>query len=114
MSVDAADQLPDQLRVRVDRGEHEVVVHIDGELDPHTAPLLQREIDALVDAGTPTIVLDLSRLDFVDSSGLRVLIRAHQHALSNGGRFVLRNPSATALRLLEITGLTNLLEGSAS
>jgi anti-anti-sigma factor len=110
MTIDAPDQLPDQLRVSVEHREVDVIVHVDGELDPHTAPLLQHEVDALIASGAPTILLDLSQLSFVDSSGLRVLIRAHQDVTRGGGRLALRNPSPTARRLLDITGLTNLLE----
>jgi anti-anti-sigma factor len=57
--------------------------------------------------------LELSRLGFLDSSGLRVVIRAHQDVTRDGGTFTLRNPSVTAHRLLEITGLTDLIEVGA-
>jgi anti-anti-sigma factor len=107
MSVEAT---PDQLQVSVESGTDEQVIHLAGELDPHTAPRLQVEIDRLLEAGASAIILDLSRLGFVDSSGLRVLIRAHQDVTRDGGRFAVRNPSPTARRLLEITGLTDLIE----
>jgi len=109
MTVDLPDQLPDQLQVRVETNGEGVVVHVDGELDPHTAPLLQNQVDRLVAEGNTSILLDLSQLSFVDSSGLRVLIRAHQDVTRGGGDFGLRDPSPTARRLLEITGLTDLI-----
>jgi anti-anti-sigma factor len=95
----------DQLRITVERAPERDVVYLDGELDPHTAPLLKQEIDQLADAGSLDVVLDLSRLAFIDSSGLRVVISAHREMADRGGQLTLRSPSETAQRLLEITGL---------
>ena len=53
------------------------------------------------------LVLDLSQLGFVDSSGLRVLISAQHQLADHGGTLVLRSPSETVRRLLEITGLVD-------
>jgi anti-anti-sigma factor len=101
----------EQLFVVVEEGDDEVVLFLDGELDPHTAPRLEREIGLRTSAPAGTrIVLDLTSLRFIDSSGLRVVIGAHRQLQDAGLRLVLRNPSTTAMRLLEITGLTSHLE----
>jgi anti-anti-sigma factor len=97
----------DQLRITVERAEGRDIVHLDGELDPHTAPMLTEEVDRLAEAGSLDIVLDLSRLAFIDSSGLRVVISAHREMADRGGQLTLRSPSDTAQRLLEITGLVD-------
>ena len=95
----------DQLTVVVDHAASPPTISLAGELDPHTAPLLQQEIDGVLGNGGTDLVLDLSQLGFVDSSGLRVLIAA-QHQLGDlGGTLALRAPSETVRRLLEITGL---------
>jgi anti-sigma B factor antagonist len=80
-----------------------------GELDPHTAPLLSDELENLVDEGASTVVLVLAGLGFIDSSGLRVLIAADRDLTERGGTLVLRSPSDTVRRLLEITGLLDHL-----
>lgn len=97
----------EQLRIRVDETGGSGVLHLDGELDPHTAPLLEHEINARADAGELDVVLDLRALQFIDSSGLRVLIAAHRELERRGGSLTLRSPSETAQRLLEITGLVD-------
>jgi anti-anti-sigma factor len=97
----------DQLTVVVDRGATPPTIALSGELDPHTAPLLQGEIDGVLDQGGTDLVLDLSALGFVDSSGLRVLIAAQHQLAAQGGTLVLRSPSETVRRLLEITGLVD-------
>lgn len=97
----------DQLTVVVDRDAEPPTISLAGELDPHTAPLLQTEIDRVLDAEGTDLVLDLSELGFVDSSGLRVLIAAQHQLAEQGGTLVLRTPSETVRRLLEITGLVD-------
>ena len=79
-----------------------------GELDAHTAPLLAEHL-AELPAGDGDVVLDISRVEFMDSSGLRVVIDAHQRALDAGRRLVLRQPTSAVQRLLEISGLSDHL-----
>jgi len=104
----------EQLSVVAEEGVDEVVLHLDGELDPHTAPRLEQEINRWSGgedaAGRTSIVLDLTNLRFIDSSGLRVVIGAHRQLQDAGLRLVLRNPSVTTTRLLEITGLATHLD----
>jgi len=97
----------DQLRITIEREGGRDVLHLDGELDPHTAPLLKQQVDELAADGSLDIVLDLSQLAFIDSSGLRVVISAHREMADRGGQLTLQSPSDTAQRLLEITGLVD-------
>jgi anti-sigma B factor antagonist len=86
-----------------------VVVTLAGELDPHSAPSLRSTVDGL-GADTRELVLDLAAITFIDSSGLREIIHANEALASRGGRLVLRRPSSTTVRLLEISGLTEHLQ----
>jgi anti-sigma B factor antagonist len=98
----------DQLTVTVDRSAQPPRVALVGELDPHTAPALEQAIDQVLEGRDDTatdLVLDLSGLAFVDSSGLRVLISAQHQLAERGGTLTLHDPSPTVRRLLEITGL---------
>lgn len=88
-----------------DPGGGEVVLRLTGEIDPHTAPDLERELGRVLDHDTGRLVLDLEGVSFIDSSGLRVFISAHREVSERGGRFTLRSPSDTTVRLLEVTGL---------
>jgi anti-sigma B factor antagonist len=84
-----------------------------GELDAHTATVLAPHLDPLPGA-SGDITLDLSALDFVDSSGLRLIVAAHQQAAEAGRRLVLTSPSKAVIRLLEVAGLGDHLHVAAS
>jgi len=100
-------ELEEPLTVEVAAQGDEVVLVIVGELDPHTAPILRSCVDDTVSAGTTSLVLDVAGLDFIDSSGLRVIIAAHKLMDEKGARLVLRGPTDNTRRLLEITGLAD-------
>ncbi|MCU1359417.1 MAG: putative anti-sigma factor antagonist [Ilumatobacteraceae bacterium] len=77
-----------------------------GELDAHTAPQLAERLVELP-PGDGVVVLDVERVEFMDSSGLRVVIDVHQRAVEANRRLVLRHPTAAVQRLLEISGLSD-------
>ncbi|MBV8951462.1 MAG: STAS domain-containing protein [Actinobacteria bacterium] len=77
------------------------VVQLSGELDMATAPEFVERAEPLV--GTwPTIVLDLSRLTFCDSSGLHAFIELRRRCEHAGHRLVLRAPTPAVRRVLEL------------
>ena len=80
------------------------VVQVSGELDIATAPLLHDHLFALIGDGH-RIVLELGGVEFMDSSGLEVLLSCHSRAEQAGTGLVLRRPSRRVSRLLELTGL---------
>lgn len=85
-----------------------------GELDLVGAPLLQGEIESAAVEGAPLIVLDLEDLQFIDSSGLRVILSAHERARERGQAFALTRGSQQVQRLLSIAGVSGHLQIIAS
>ena len=77
-----------------------------GEIDGQSSPLLAA---ALGDVADRHIAVDMSAIDFVDSSGLRVLIDAHQRAEEAGGSLTLVEISTPVARLLELSGMNGYL-----
>jgi anti-anti-sigma factor len=82
------------------------VVTLRGELDVANAERVQRALEA---ADTPSVVVDLSALTFIDSSGLTALVHAHREITGRGSSFELRGASGSVQRVFEITGLSKLL-----
>jgi anti-sigma B factor antagonist len=86
-----------------------VRVRIMGELDLATAPELDRLLDGLADDRHDRVLLDLSDVKFMDSTGLASIVRAHRSADANGHRVALRRGSPQVQRLFEITGMLDRL-----
>ncbi|MHA3702596.1 STAS domain-containing protein [Jatrophihabitans sp. YIM 134969] len=83
-----------------------VVIAVAGDLDIATADHLFRDAhEALRSREGSTLVLDLSGVSFLDSSGIGTLVELRNVATDTGGQLVLRRPSARTRRLLEITAL---------
>lgn len=75
-----------------------------------TAPHLEREIAGARSGGPEAIVLDLRRLDFIDSTGLRTLITEHERSRACGCRFALVQGSKQVDRLMSITRVAEHLQ----
>ena len=84
-------------------------ISVIGEIDLAGGPLLDQVIAAREAAGDP-VVIEMSEVTFVDSSGLRSLIAASQRATSAGRRVRLVAPSAVLVRLLDITATTSMFD----
>lgn len=87
---------------------------VSGELDIATVGHLRRRIDAAFASGPPQLVIDLSGVSHMDSTGLAELISAHQRAMELRGRLVLVVTSPAILRTLEIRGVVGLFTVASS
>jgi anti-anti-sigma factor len=83
------------------------IVDVRGELDLATAPVVWDEITNVVPASR-SLVIDLSAVTFIDSSGLGVLLRA-QELLRPAGALLIRGPQPQARRLFELAGVERML-----
>jgi anti-sigma B factor antagonist len=97
------------LSPEIRRGEDEAVVLLSGELDASTAGQLYEQLAELTRDGVVHVALDLSALEFMDSTGLSVVIAEHKRTTASGGALVIVSPQSQVLRMLEITGLTEIL-----
>jgi anti-sigma B factor antagonist len=87
------------------------VVGVEGDLDLASVPRLSEALDeALGRVGVRRVSVDLSGVDFIDSSGLTSLIKARRRAGDAGVDFVLRSPSERVRRTLELTRLTSVFD----
>jgi anti-sigma B factor antagonist len=86
-----------------------VVLELVGELDVVSAPSLERHLDEVLAEPHARIMIDLNGLEFVDSAGVSVLIKAKQEAESSGRTLVLRRPTEQLHRVFAIVGLADWL-----
>lgn len=74
-------------------------------MDLYTAPRLQTELAALARDGASRVVVDLSGVEFCDSTGMNVLLSAMKRLREQGGTLELAAPRAAVRRILQVTGL---------
>jgi anti-anti-sigma factor len=87
--------------VRLERDR--AVLALYGELDLASAELFDSEFESAEIGGAPMVVLDLEGLQFVDSTGLRMILSAHERARERGQEFAITPGSPQVRRLLTIT-----------
>ena len=82
-------------------------IALEGRLDTLTAPELERELNRDLD-GADSLTLDFSKLDYISSAGLRVLLSAHK-ALSGKGGMKVTNVNEIVSEVFEVTGFADIL-----
>lgn len=80
------------------------MIAVEGELDMNTATDLERELEGPLSAAQSPLLIDLSRCEFIDSTGIALIVRSWQ-ALNGDGRFALCGVGQQVKRVLDITGL---------
>jgi anti-sigma B factor antagonist len=103
-----SDNEPDWA-VHVDELPDRTVLRVSGDLDLETAPQLLAHAEPYLAAGRGGLVVDLSRLTFIDSSGLSALIRMFQHMSGTDRLFEIISPRPPVTNAFEITGLDQVL-----
>ena len=90
------------------------VVTAPGEIDVTNAPGLRSALLEAAAHGHGTLVVDMTRTQFCDSSGLHTLLAAHKRAQAAGGELRLVLPAAPVLRVLAITGVDRIIPNFTS
>lgn len=94
---------------RADHGGRRVV-HVRGEIDVYTAPLVREKLDEELQAGRIDLVVDLGEVSFLDSTGLGVLVGRLKIARTLGGSLRLVSTDERVLKVFSITGLDKVFE----
>jgi anti-sigma B factor antagonist len=95
-----------ELKVSIRSQGGRVIMSLGGEIDLYTAPRLHGELDSILAGDAPAqIVVDMSGVEFCDSTGMNVLLGAHRRARELGGDLELAAPRPTIRKILQVTGL---------
>ncbi|MCU1449195.1 MAG: rsbV [Acidimicrobiales bacterium] len=97
-----------ELRVDVSDVDGQSVLTLAGDVDAYSSPQLRERLTRLIDDGALSLVLDLSGLQFLDSTGLGVLVGAQKRLTQADGELVLRSPRSGARKVFELTGLDQI------
>jgi anti-sigma B factor antagonist len=98
---------PFQVSVRVESDRCEMI--LSGELDVSTAPLLRHRMAEVTDELETELVLDISALTFIDSTGLSLIVSEHKKLKAQGSELIVLSPTRMASRLFELSGLDSIL-----
>ncbi len=89
----------------------DLIARITGDIDHHSAPGIRDEIDRKLKSAKPRrLILDLGETDFMDSSGLGLILGRKRKTEEEGCGFVLQNPAKDCLRILKFAGVDKMLE----
>ena len=108
MALDARRSPP--LTTGIHGSKDHTLVVLTGELDASTAGSLYEELAALNRDGVVHVALDLSALEFIDSTGLSVIIAEHKRTAASGGELIILTPHDNARRVFEVAGLMDVLD----
>ncbi len=85
-------------------------LRLDGELDLQTAEILRQTIDTEIDRrGIRTVILNLQKVEFIDSSGLGVLLGRYKKLLALGGKLKITNVPPHIYKIMELSGLPKII-----
>jgi anti-anti-sigma factor len=104
---------PTPFKVDSEQAKGRNVIVVEGELDMNTAPLLERELEAAIAAPGTAVLLDLSACEFIDSTGIALIVRSWQQLEDKGG-FAICGLSNQVKRVIDITGLASAIPTHAS
>ena len=91
------------------QGDHELVIAT-GEIDLYTAPRLQSEVAAVIAgaAPAPRVIIDMSGVEFCDSTGMNVLLSCLRRVRERGGELEIASPKPAVRKILQVTGLDSV------
>jgi len=86
------------------------IIGLEGEVDVYTAPQLKQQMIALLEQGAREVVVDLTKVDYLDSTALGVLIGGLKRLREMDGNLMLVCPNARIRRVFEVTGLDKIFD----
>jgi anti-sigma B factor antagonist len=92
------------------RGDGTRILSVAGELDLHTAPRFQEELQAALEQPFEWLLVDLSDCDYLDSTAVHVLVQAHRSLDGRADKLALIVPSPHLRRIFELAGLDQVLQ----
>ena len=96
--------------ITADYSAGRLTIHLEGELDHHSARRGMADIERLLDEYMPRdAILDMSALTFMDSAGIALILRTERRMRRAGGRASVENPAQQPLRVLDAVGIDRMI-----
>lgn len=98
------------MRQEINVVNNQVIVNLTGSMFVEEAAILRKQLLSYHEAGYKEFCINLSAVDYIDSSGLGVLVGAHKRALESGGSVIVTGLTGTVQKLFELTRLTKVFD----
>lgn len=98
------------MNTSIEEMDGKIVATLDGELDTAAAIEVEKELQALFESKGRDIVIECEKLEYIASSGLRILLGILKSAKAAGGKVVLRNMNDDIKNVFQLTGLISLFD----
>ncbi len=99
------------MKISLDTQDKTLIVNFNGELDHHSAEETRKEIDrTYFEKRLKNIVLDLKNLNFMDSSGIGLIMGRYKNVSDNGGKLYIINVSSRVEKILKMSGILKIVE----
>lgn len=99
------------MKILLDTRDKMLIVNFNGELDHHSAEEIRKEIDKIYyERRLVHIVLDLKKLNFMDSSGIGLIMGRYKNVSDNGGKLFLVNVSSRVEKILRMSGILKIVQ----
>jgi anti-sigma B factor antagonist len=102
--------VPSDFRVEVNTEGRAAIFTVSGELDLASSPSLEAEFERVLGTDSEQLVLDLRGLEFMDSTGLSIIVKAHQRLTQDGRTLYLIRGPQQVQRLLDLTGVAERIQ----
>ena len=98
------------LKISTRKNGNTIIVLLDGELDHHTAEKVRTKLDLeLISGGVKNMIFDFSKVSFMDSSGIGVIIGRQKNVARLGGKTAVVGMNAQTRKILELTGFKGII-----
>ncbi len=94
------------MKIELKKDDKELLIKLDGKLDTNTSADLDAKMSEL--AGMEKVVIDMEKLDYISSAGLRVLL-SMQKIMNKQGKMTLKNVCENVMDIFEVTGFSEIL-----
>lgn len=99
-----------RLEIKIEHNREAMIVRLQGELDHHSAADLKNQMEHMIEQENINhIILSLKDLDFMDSSGLGVILGRYKQVMNKGGKMIVCDCNPSIYRLFEMSGLFKIL-----
>ena len=98
------------LKTTFEEKDNSLIMHFEGQLDTPSSAQAGKDMKVLYDEGGKEVILDCTKLEYIASSGLRILLDVLKKTKAKGHKVVLRNVNDDIKNVFKITGFINLFE----